>query len=101
MFLRIPDDRERLFQFNVIETLDTFDFTAAEGVTATQMHALATQKRRVLFTRAADLVRRLLEERDAPELTRLQQRLRRVDVLIVDELGFVLFDRAGGELSSI
>ena len=32
------------------------------------------------------------------ELTRLQQRLLRVDVLIVDELGFVPFDRTGGEL---
>jgi DNA replication protein DnaC len=56
------------------------------------------QKRRVLFTRAADLVRQLIEARDARELTRLQQRLLRVDVLIVDELGFVPFDRVGGEL---
>ena len=47
---------------------------------------------------AADLVRQLLEARDTRELTRLQQRLLRVDVLIVDELGFVPFDRVGGEL---
>jgi len=59
------------------------------------------QKRRGLFTRAADLVRQLLEARDARALTRLQQRLLRVDVLIVDELGFVPFDRVGGELPSI
>ena len=45
-----------------------------------------------------DLVRQLLEARDSRELTRLQQRLLRVDVLIIDELGFVPFDRAGGEL---
>jgi DNA replication protein DnaC len=43
-------------------------------------------------------VRQLLEARDARELTRLQQRLRRVEVLLVDELGFVPFDRVGGEL---
>src|SRR6266511_890609 len=49
-------------------------------------------------SRAADLVRQLLEARDARELTRLQQRLLRVDVLIIDELGFVPFDRVGGEL---
>ena len=36
---------------------------------------------------AADLVRQLIEARDARELTRLRQRLLRVDVLIVDELG--------------
>src|SRR3981081_638079 len=64
----------------------------ALGVEATK------QKRRVLFTRAADLVRHLLEARAPRALTRLQQRLLRVDVLIVDELGFVPFDRVGGEL---
>ena len=53
---------------------------------------------RVLFTRAADLVRELLEARDERLLGRLQQRLLRASLLIVDELGFVPFDRAGGEL---
>jgi DNA replication protein DnaC len=112
--------RLREARFPEVKTLDTFDFAAAEGVNATQLHTLARsewvtapenlifagpigtgkthlaialgveatkQKRRVLFTRAADLVRQLLEARDARELTRLQQRLFRVDVLIVDELG--------------
>ncbi len=58
----------------------------------------ANQRRRVFFTRAADLVRTLLEARDARELGRLQRRLSSVDLLIVDELGFVPFERAGGEL---
>ena len=56
------------------------------------------QRRRVLFVRAADIVRTLIEARDACELGRLQRRLKRIDVLIVDELGFVPFDRIGGEL---
>ena len=72
--------------------VDTTTLPIALGVEVTK------QKRRVLFTRAADLVRQLLEARDARELTRLQQRLRRVEVLIIDELGFVPFDRVGGEL---
>jgi DNA replication protein DnaC len=55
-------------------------------------------RRRVLFVRAADLVRSLVEARDARELGRMQQRMRKVELLIVDELGFVPFDRAGGEL---
>ena len=58
----------------------------------------ARQRRRVFFARAADIVRSLLEARDARELGRLQRRLQSVDLLVLDELGFVPFDRAGGEL---
>jgi DNA replication protein DnaC len=123
--------RLREARFPDVKTLDTFDFAASDGVSATQIHTLARgewvtapenlilagpigtgkthlaialgveatkQKRRVLFTRAADLVRQLIEARDGRELTRFQQRLLRVDALIIDELGFVPFDRTGGEL---
>src|ERR1700759_3427411 len=58
----------------------------------------ARQRRRVLFARAADVVRSLLEARDSRELGRLHRRLHQVDLLVLDELGFVPFDRAGGEL---
>jgi DNA replication protein DnaC len=58
----------------------------------------ARQRRRVFFARAADIVRSLLEARDARELGRLQRRLQHVDLLVLDELGFVPFDRVGGEL---
>jgi DNA replication protein DnaC len=55
----------------------------------------ARQRRHVAFWRAADLFRALVEARDGRELARLQ---RRVDLLILDELGLVPFDRSGGEL---
>jgi DNA replication protein DnaC len=59
----------------------------------------ATKRRfRVQFVKAADLVRQLIEARDERMLSRLHQRLRAVNLLIVDELGFVPFDRTGGEL---
>lgn len=58
----------------------------------------ARQRRRVGFFRAADLVRVLVEARDQRELGRLQRRLDRVELLILDEVGFVPFDRTGGEL---
>ena len=53
---------------------------------------------RVAFVRAADLVRELVEARDELTLSRLHQRYLRVALLIVDELGFVPFERTGGEL---
>lgn len=123
--------RLREARFPETKTLDTFDFTAAEGVSAPQITDLARgdwigrfenvffagpigtgkthlaialgveaarQRRRVLFHRAADLVRTLLEARDQRELGRLHRRLHSADLLIVDEIGFIPFDRPGGEL---
>lgn len=58
----------------------------------------ARQRKHVAFARAADLVRVLVEARDQRDLGRTQRRLDRVDLLILDEVGFVPFDRAGGEL---
>jgi DNA replication protein DnaC len=59
----------------------------------------ATRRRfRVLFARAADLVRALREARDDRSLGHLHRRMQRADLLVLDELGFVPFDRAGGEL---
>jgi len=58
----------------------------------------ARRRFRVTFTRAADLVRTLLEARDDRLLGKLHRRIERADLLIIDELGFVPFDRAGGEL---
>jgi DNA replication protein DnaC len=59
----------------------------------------ATKRRlRVHFVKAAELVRELLEARDDRMLGRIHNRMRRVNLLIIDELGFVPFDRAGGEI---
>jgi DNA replication protein DnaC len=58
----------------------------------------ARRRFRVAFYRTADLVRILTEARDERTLTLLHRRLRRADLLILDELGFVPFERAGGEL---
>jgi len=58
----------------------------------------ARRRHRVAFTRAADLVRNLIEARDDRVLGKLHQRYQRVSLLILDELGFVPFDKAGGEL---
>ena len=52
----------------------------------------------VVFCKAAELVRDLMEARDERTLSRLHRRFKKVPLLIVDELGFVPFKRDGGEL---
>lgn len=52
----------------------------------------------VVFHKAAELVRDLMEARDERTLGRMHRRFQKVPLLIVDELGFVPFKRDGGEL---
>lgn len=59
---------------------------------------MARRRQRVTWFRAADLVSTLIEAKGARELGRLHRRLARSKVLVLDELGFVPFDREGGEL---
>jgi DNA replication protein DnaC len=58
----------------------------------------ARQRHRVVFWRAAELVRALVEARGQSDLGRIHRRLQRAELLSLDELGFVPFDRQGGEL---
>lgn len=58
----------------------------------------AKRRHRVRFFRTDELVRSLTEARSQYEVTRLTSRLDKVEVLILDELGFVPFDRTGAEL---
>ena len=52
----------------------------------------------VLFTTAASVCTQLREAREQLALGRLHEKLRRVDLLILDELGYVRFDRQQCEL---
>ena len=49
------------------------------------------------FTTAASLVHELMEARDERRLLNLQRQLSRLNLLIIDELGFVPLSRAGAE----
>lgn len=59
---------------------------------------MAKLRHHVTWFRAADLVGALIEAKNNRDLARLHRRLARSKVLILDELGFVPFDREGGEL---
>ena len=50
------------------------------------------------FTNAAALVHELMEARDERRLLNLQRQLSRLNLLIIDELGFVPLSRTGAEL---
>jgi DNA replication protein DnaC len=58
----------------------------------------ARQRRHVAFFRAAELVRQLIEAKTAHDLGRIERRIFRIELLIIDELGYVPFERQGGEL---
>jgi DNA replication protein DnaC len=60
--------------------------------------AAAEQGYRVRFVTAARLVTQLVEARDAHELNRVVARYGNVDVLIIDELGYVPLSRSDAEL---
>lgn len=58
----------------------------------------AKRRMKVHFVRAAELVRELVEARDERRLRRLHKKYENVSLLIIDELGFVPFDKMEGEL---
>lgn len=53
---------------------------------------------RVRFTTAADLTTLLVESKSIDRLSRKLDQMARYDVVIIDELGYVPFDRAGADL---
>ena len=60
--------------------------------------AACTQGKRVRFLTTTGLVTQLLEARDTRTLQRLHKQLERLDLLLLDELGYVPFSKAGAEL---
>ena len=60
--------------------------------------AACAQGRRVRFYTVTKLVTELLECREERRLQRLQKQLQRLQVLVLDELGYVPFTKTGAEL---
>ena len=66
---------------------------------ATSLGVAACKKgKRVRFYTTAGLINEMLEAKDSHSLNRLQARLLRFDLVILDELGYVPFTAGGGEL---
>lgn len=60
--------------------------------------AACAQGRKVRFFRVTELITLLLEAREERQLLRLRQQLGKLDLLILDELGYVPASKAGAEL---
>lgn len=56
------------------------------------------QGRAVKFFSTTGLVTQLLERREEKQLSKFHQRLARLDLMVLDELGYVPFSKAGAEL---
>jgi len=54
--------------------------------------------KRVRFARVTELITQLIEARDQRELARLKKQLARLDLLVLDELGYVPASKLGAEL---
>jgi DNA replication protein DnaC len=61
-------------------------------------HTACAQGRRVRFMTTSGLVTQLLEAREDRSLRRLLKQMERIELLVLDELGYVPFSKAGAEL---
>jgi DNA replication protein DnaC len=61
-------------------------------------YSACQQGKSVLFVQAGHLVHRLLEAQEERELLKIKKKLGEHQLVIVDELGFVPFSKAGAEL---
>jgi len=60
--------------------------------------AACRQRQRVRFTTAAEMVTELIEAQNQLELTRVRNRWTRYDLIVIDELGYVVMPDAAAEL---
>lgn len=88
------------------KSLRAFDFDANPNIDAATIHTLASCEwikksqpgYRVRYTLATKLVNELVEAADEKQLNKTIARYGRVDLLCIDELGYMELDRRGAEL---
>jgi DNA replication protein DnaC len=61
-------------------------------------HELCLKERKVVFFTACDLVQRLVREKNNLRLSEYLKRLNRYDLICIDELGFIPFERSEADL---
>ena len=86
-----------------IERRENIIFIGSAGVGKTHLAtalgvAACKKNKRVKFYTAAGLISELLESRENHSFSRLQARLHKFDLIVLDELGYIPFTAGGGEL---
>ncbi len=92
-----------LLQGNYIERRENIVIVGKSGTGKTHLagalgYAACFQRKRVLFTTASALVSELIESHESRRLRRFYRRLDRLDLLIVDEMGYGRFSELGTQL---
>lgn len=103
----LPDDGRMILPdlklLNFIQETKNVVFIGNSGTGKTHL-AIATgvfaceNNYKVTFKTAAGLVNELLEAKRAGRFTLLMRQFKRIDLLILDELGYITFDLEGAEL---
>jgi DNA replication protein DnaC len=103
----LPDDGRMalpdLKLLNFIQETKNVVFIGNSGTGKTHM-AIATgvvaceNNFKVIFKTAAGLVNELIEAKQAGRFTLLMRQFKKIDLLILDELGYITFDLEGAEL---
>ena len=107
---RMVERRIRAARFSAVKSLDTFDFPAIPSLNKPLVMELARceyiQRRENVIAAGNSgtgkthvaLVHELMEIRDERRLLNLQRQLSRLNLLIIDKLGFVPLSRTSAEL---
>jgi DNA replication protein DnaC len=93
----------RLLQGTYIQSRENIIVVGKSGTGKTHLalafgYAACFQKKRVLFTTASALVTELINSCESQRLRRFYRRLDRLDLLIIDEIGYGRFSELGTQL---
>ena len=109
---RAAERRIKYARFPVLKTFESFAFESQPSINEALVRELMRgeyieQRENVLLIGnagtgkthlATALVTHMLEQRDSHDLQRFMKQLERLDLLILDELGYVPFSKTGSEL---
>lgn len=96
-------DREQLLSLDFIEQKQNILCLGAVGTGKTYLATAlgvkaCSQGKKVRFYRALDLATELVEKRRTGNLSKILQQLQKLDLLILDELGYIPFDKTSSQL---